>query len=96
MPLTSLTAWEGLVDGFGLHPENPATTQNKSILFIGGAGGVGSIGIQIAKKIFKFSTVIATASRPETIEFCKKMGADHVIDHRKNLKVRITSFLTPT
>lgn len=89
MPLTSLTVWEGLADGFGLDPENPATTQGKSILFIGGAGGVGSIGIQIAKKIFKISTVIATASRPQTIEYCKKMGADHVIDHTKNLKVSV-------
>eukprot|EP01127_Copromyxa_protea_P000492 TRINITY_DN10408_c0_g1_i1.p1 TRINITY_DN10408_c0_g1~~TRINITY_DN10408_c0_g1_i1.p1 ORF type:complete len:352 (-),score=81.61 TRINITY_DN10408_c0_g1_i1:50-1069(-) len=87
-PLTSLTVWEGLTDGFGLDPKNPVTAEGKSVLFIGGAGGVGSIGIQLAKKVFKIPTVIATASRPETIEYCKKMGADHVINHT-NIKAQL-------
>ncbi len=47
--------------------------------------GVGSIATQIAKKVMKSHKVIATASREETIAFCKKMGADHVINHRKDL-----------
>ncbi len=51
------------------------------MLIIGGAGGVGSIAIQLAKKVWKFRT-IATASRAESVEYCKKMGADHVIDHK--------------
>jgi len=94
LPLTTLTAWEGLLEGFVLDPEAPnydSKIAGKSVLFVGGAGGVGAIGIQLAKKVFKIPTVIATASRPETIDFCKKMGADHVIDHRKNLKEQLTA-----
>jgi NADPH:quinone reductase len=69
-----------------------------TILIIGGAGGVGSIAIQLAKNLvndLSSSTsspginVIATASRSESREWCKKMGADYVIDHHKNLKSQI-------
>ncbi len=77
MPLTSLTAYEILFDRLRLSKEKD---QGKSILVIGGAGGVGSIAIQLAKKLLGL-TVIATASRPESIEWCKKMGADHVVHH---------------
>ena len=62
---------------------DPEKDKGKSILIIGGAGGVGSIAIQLAKKIAGL-TVIATASRPETIAWCKDQGADFVVDH-KNL-----------
>lgn len=80
IPLTGLTAWEILFDRIRINPEKD---KGKSILIIGGAGGVGSIAIQLAKKIAGL-TVIATASRPETIDRCKKQGADFVVDH-KNL-----------
>ncbi|WP_264523754.1 zinc-binding alcohol dehydrogenase family protein [Flavobacterium sp. N502536] len=80
MPLTGLTAWEILFDRIRINPEKD---KGKSILIIGGAGGVGSIAIQLAKKIAGL-TVIATASRPETIAWCKEQGADFVVDH-KNL-----------
>lgn len=80
IPLTGLTAWEILFDRIRI---NPQKDKGKSILIIGGAGGVGSIAIQLAKKIAGL-TVIATASRPETIDWCKKQGADFVVDH-KNL-----------
>ena len=78
MPLTSLTAWEILFDRIRISPEKD---KGKSILIIGGAGGVGSVAIQIAKKIAGLN-VIATASRPETFEWCKKMGADIVVNHK--------------
>jgi len=78
IPLTGLTAWEILFDRIRINPEKD---KGKSILIIGGAGGVGSIAIQLAKKIAGL-TVIATASRPETIEWCKKQGADFVVDHK--------------
>lgn len=80
IPLTALTAWEILFDRIRISAEKD---KGKSILIIGGAGGVGSIAIQLAKKIAGL-TVIATASRPETIDWCKQQGADFVVDH-KNL-----------
>ena len=78
MPLTSLTAWETLFDRIGISPEKD---KGKSILIIGGAGGVGSIAIQLAKKVAEL-TVIATASRTETVEWCKQLGADFVVNHK--------------
>lgn len=92
-PLTTLTAWEGIVEGMGApvpkyylrtfyEHDNP--NKDKVLLVIAGAGGVGSIAIQIGKKILKFGKVIATASREETIAYCKKMGADEIISHAKD------------
>jgi len=81
LPLTSITAWELLFDSFAL---NEGEGKGESLLIIGGAGGVGSILIQLAKQLTGL-TVIATASRPETIEWVKKMGADHVINHHESL-----------
>ncbi len=80
-PLTSITAWEILFDSFLLKEKDGGDEQ---LLIIGGAGGVGSILIQLAKQLTNL-TVIATASRPETIRWVEKMGADHVINHRESL-----------
>ncbi|SEW51545.1 zinc-binding alcohol dehydrogenase family protein [Chitinophaga arvensicola] len=77
MPLTALTAWEILFDRIRINEKD----KGKSILIIGGAGGVGSIAIQIAKKVAGLK-VIATASRPESVEWCKKQGADVVVNHK--------------
>ncbi|WP_404307411.1 zinc-binding alcohol dehydrogenase family protein [Neorhodopirellula lusitana] len=81
IPLTSITAWELLFESLGVKEGEGA---GQSLLVIGGAGGVGSILIQLAKKLTGL-TVVATASRPETIEWTEKMGADHVINHRESL-----------
>ena len=81
MPLTAITAWEILFDSFAFK-EGDGT--GECVLIIGGAGGVGSILIQLAKQLTGL-TVIATASRPETIAWTQKMGADHVINHRESL-----------
>ncbi|WP_337966193.1 zinc-binding alcohol dehydrogenase family protein [uncultured Flavobacterium sp.] len=78
IPLTGLTAWEILFDRIRINPEKD---KGKTILIIGGAGGVGSIAIQLAKKIAGL-TVIATASRSESIDWCKEQGADFVVNHR--------------
>ena len=80
MPLTTLTAWEILFDRIRISKEKD---KGKTLLIIAGAGGVGSITIQLAKKIAGLN-VIATASRPESIDWCKRMGADVVVNH-KNL-----------
>lgn len=78
MPLTSITAWEILFDCFGLKEGEGA---GECLLVIGAAGGVGSILMQLAKQLTGL-TVIATASRPETQAWVKKMGADLAINHR--------------
>lgn len=80
-PLTAITAWELLFESLGVPEEGG---KGDSLLIIGGAGGVGSILIQLAKQLTQLS-VIATASRPETTEWVQKMGADHVINHRESL-----------
>lgn len=78
VPLTGLTAWEMLFDRIRISPEKD---RGKTILVIGGAGGVGSIAIQLARQVAGL-IVIATASRPETIAWCKAMGAQHVVNHK--------------
>jgi zinc-binding alcohol dehydrogenase family protein len=80
MPLTSITAWELLFDRIGVR--RGAGRDRRSILVIGGAGGVGSMAIQLGRRLTS-CTVIATASRPETIAWCRELGAHHVIDHRQ-------------
>ncbi|MFG1181934.1 zinc-binding alcohol dehydrogenase family protein [Xanthobacter versatilis] len=82
LPLTAITAWELLFDRLGV--PYGVKTQGGAILIVNGAGGVGSILIQLARRLTGL-TVIATASRPETIQWCKDMGAHHVIDHRQPL-----------
>lgn len=77
IPLTGLTAWESLFDRIKINPE---TDKGKTILILAGAGGVGSIAIQIAKKVAGL-TVIATASRPESADWCTALGADFVVNH---------------
>ena len=81
MPLTTITAWEILFDCFGLEEGEGA---GEALLVFGGAGGVGSILIQLAKKLTSLS-VIATASRSDTRAWVEKMGADHIVNHRKPL-----------
>ena len=80
MPLTAITAWELLFDRLGVRPGKPADAG--SLLIVGGAGGVGSMLIQLARRLTGLC-VIATASRSETREWCLGLGAHHVIDHRQ-------------
>lgn len=80
-PLTSITTWEFLFDSCKIKEGEGA---GDSILVLGAAGGVGSVLIQLAKKLTGL-TVVATASRPETIDWVRMMGADHVINHRESL-----------
>ncbi|MDR5813594.1 MULTISPECIES: zinc-binding alcohol dehydrogenase family protein [unclassified Caballeronia] len=78
LPLTTITAWEALFDRLGVSAEGKDA--GKSVLIVGGAGGVGSIGIQLAKRVAKLQ-VIATASRPESAKWAQELGADHIVDH---------------
>ena len=87
LPLTTITAWELLFERmpFAIDMEN----NQRSLLIIGGAGGVGSIAIQLARHAG--FTVIATASRKETIDWCESLGAHHVIDHRQPLAPQLAA-----
>jgi NADPH:quinone reductase len=86
LPLTSITAWEMLFHR--LHIDIPVVGAANAILIIGGAGGVGSIAVQLARKLTNL-TVIATASRPETRRWVEELGAHHVIDHSKPLAAQV-------
>ncbi|GAA4097550.1 zinc-binding alcohol dehydrogenase family protein [Actinomadura miaoliensis] len=77
MPLTTITAWETLFDHFRLTTESTG-----ALLVLGGAGGVGSMTIQLAKRLTGV-TVLASASRPESTAWVRTLGADHVVDHRE-------------
>ena len=87
MPLTTITAWELLFDRFDI-PE--VRGENDALLIIGGAGGVGSMMTQLARRFTKLN-VVATASRPDTIAWCEKMGAHHVINHREDMAAALDS-----
>jgi zinc-binding alcohol dehydrogenase family protein len=82
LPLTSLTAWEGLFERLGLR--NGGVDRAGTILVAAAAGGVGSIVTQLAHALTGL-TVVGTASRPETVAFARRMGADYVIDHHRPL-----------
>ena len=84
LPLTSITAWELMFDRMHI----PRNATKGSLLVIGGAGGVGSIMVQLARKLTGL-TVIATASRPETIKWCLELGAHHTVDHTKALPAEL-------
>lgn len=91
LPLTSITAYEALYDR--LRVQDPVPGAAPAILIIGGAGGVGSIAIQLARTLTDL-TVIATASRPETSDWIKDLGAHHVVDHSKPLAAQIDALGT--
>jgi len=86
LPLTAITAWEMLFDR--LDVTKPVPGAANAIVIVGGAGGVGSISIQLIRALTGV-TVIATASRPETREWVKALGAHHVIDHSMPLAAQV-------
>ena len=85
LPLTTLTAWEGLFEGLGFDPEG--ADAGRSLLILGGAGGVGSIAIQLARRAGL--RVIASASRPESRAWVQALGAEQVVDHRQPLAAQL-------
>ena len=85
LPLTAITAWELLFDRLGAAAESDGT-----LLVVGGAGGVGSILIQLARQLTGL-TIIATASRPETRAWCLELGAHHVVDHAGDLVAEVAA-----
>jgi zinc-binding alcohol dehydrogenase family protein len=92
LPLTSITAWELLFDRLGVVPGKSADP--RTLLIVGGAGGVGSILIQLARRLSGLA-VVATASRPETTQWCLELGAHAVIDHSKPLQPQVEKLKLP-
>ncbi|WP_400073289.1 zinc-binding alcohol dehydrogenase family protein [Zobellia russellii] len=90
LPLTTLTAYEMLFHRLEVSKDDA----NKSILVIGAAGGVGSILVQMAKKLTKLN-IIGTASREETTSWLKELGADTVINHRNKLSEEFEKYNLP-
>ncbi|RLO00873.1 hypothetical protein DYB28_006890 [Aphanomyces astaci] len=99
LPLTSITAWEALFHRLGVPTSSAgaathSTKKNASVLILNGAGGVGSIAIQLAKQLTDL-TVIATASRPESEAWVKDLGADHVVNHRGDIVSQLSALGFP-
>lgn len=88
LPLTGLTAWEMLFDRLQVSRDDGG--KGKTLLVIGAAGGVGSILVQLARQLTQL-TIIGTASRAETREWVRELGAHHVIDHGKPLAAEIAA-----
>ena len=88
LPLTAITAWEAFFDRLAVNKPVPGAAP--AILIIGGAGGVGSIAVQLARQLTDL-TVIATASRTATRDWVKALGAHHVIDHSKPLAAEVAA-----
>jgi NADPH2:quinone reductase len=86
MPLTTLTAWEALFDR--LRIPRGTLLPGQAVLILGGAGGVGSMAVQLAARLTGLA-VIATASRPESQAWCRELGAQHVVDHRGDLPAQV-------
>lgn len=86
LPLTSITAWELLFDRLGAVPGK--RHDPRTLLITGGAGGVGSMLIQLARRLTGL-TVVATATRPDSQKWCFDLGAHAVIDHSKPMKEQI-------
>lgn len=87
LPLTFITAWEGLFEQ--LRVRRDGSDSGKTLLILGGAGGVGSILIQLARNVGL--QVIATASRPQSVAQCERYGAHRVIDHGGDIKAQLAA-----
>src|SRR5512138_394295 len=85
IPLTAITAWEAFFDRMKI--DRDGGSRGRSILILNGAGGVGSIGVQLAK--LAGLKVIATASRAASSAWVKELGAEHLVDHRRPLRPQI-------
>jgi zinc-binding alcohol dehydrogenase family protein len=92
LPLTSITAWELLFDRIGVQPGKKPT--GKTLLVIGAAGGVGSVLVQLARRLTSL-TIIGTASRPATREWVQSLGAHHVIDHSQPMAPQLAAIGLP-
>ncbi|MGI4814067.1 MAG: zinc-binding alcohol dehydrogenase family protein [Janthinobacterium lividum] len=86
LPLTSITAWEGLFERLGIAADG--SDAGRGLLIINGAGGVGSVAIQLAKQLARLH-VTASASRSSSADWCRSLGADRIIDHKGDMAAQL-------
>jgi len=92
LPLTTITAWEAMFERMGI--SKSGADKGKRLLILGGAGGVGSIAIQLAKKLARLK-VIASASRPDSLAWVQALGADAAVDHSQPLPEQMAALGVP-
>lgn len=86
LPLTALTAWESLFDRLRLTAESRGT-----LLVLGATGGVGSMMLQLAQELLPDVVVIATASDEARADWVRDLGAEHVVDHHRDLVPQVSA-----
>ena len=92
LPLTTITAWEAMFERMAI--SKSGADKGKRLLILGGAGGVGSIAIQLAKKLARLK-VIASASRPDSLAWVQALGADAAVDHSQPLPEQMAALGVP-
>lgn len=85
LPLTALAAWEMLFERFRIPRDQP---HGGTLLIVGASGGVGSMTIQMASQLTDM-TIIASASTPESADWCRSLGAHHIVNHEHDLAAQI-------
>ncbi|KAH9133499.1 hypothetical protein AeRB84_020438 [Aphanomyces euteiches] len=96
LPLTSITAYEAIFDRLGIARKDSSANNpvKKSVLILNGAGGVGSMAIQLLKALTDL-TVIASASRPQSTAWVTELGADHVVNHAQDIPTQLKALGIP-
>ena len=89
IPLITFTAWQSI---FRFHNQLPEDV--RTVLVVGAAGGVGSMALQLLKARTNVR-ILATASRPESFDWCLKMGADHVLNHKEDIPEQLKELGIP-
>jgi zinc-binding alcohol dehydrogenase family protein len=87
VPLTSITSWEMLFHRLAI----PEEASGASVLIVGGTGGVGSMAVQLARQLTKLTVVTTSFDDAKEQEWCRKNGADHVLDHMKPLAAQVAA-----
>jgi NADPH:quinone reductase-like Zn-dependent oxidoreductase len=91
VPLTSITSWEMLFHRLAI----PEAASGATVLIIGGTGGVGSMAVQLARQLTNLTVVTTSFADAKELEWCRRHGADHVINHLEPIAAQITALKTP-
>jgi NADPH:quinone reductase len=87
VPLTAITSWEMLFHRLAIGEGSSGA----SVLIVGGTGGVGSMAVQLASQLTKLTVVTTSFDDEKERQWCRKNGADHVLDHGKPLAAQVAA-----